>query len=270
MSRNNIAVIIEGAVYEKKLINSIRRHFFRGDNKTEYTVIPLPMSANLYILWKELRTDENLDIIELVRERNAEAARALEGKTRNDFSEVYMFFDYDKQQKNLPITDDVNQVLSQMLHTFNNETENGKLYISYPMAEAIRDAVPGSCKAFSESCYYNSIGSDYKTITGGNNNPLSHIGTYTVNRWADFINTYRGRLTCLIGNDELLTIADCKNYSTWQIYKLQKQSENNIGTVVLSAFAEFLIDYFNEDYLCEIIKLREFSFVNCKSKRIQP
>ena len=32
-----------------------------------------------------------------------------------------------------------------MLQSFDNETENGKLYISYPMVEALRDYKPGIC-----------------------------------------------------------------------------------------------------------------------------
>lgn len=32
-----------------------------------------------------------------------------------------------------------------MLVSFDNETENGKLYISYPMVEALRDFEEGKC-----------------------------------------------------------------------------------------------------------------------------
>lgn len=40
--------------------------------------------------------------------------------------------------------DDVDAIV-QMLKSFNNETENGKLYISYPMVEALRDYKSGVC-----------------------------------------------------------------------------------------------------------------------------
>ena len=64
--------------------------------------------------------------------------------TRDDFSEVYLLFDYDTHQTNLGRKDDVDAV-AQMLESFDNETENGKLYISYPMVEALRDYKPGIC-----------------------------------------------------------------------------------------------------------------------------
>lgn len=39
------------------------------------------------------------------------------------------------------------KILALMLETFNNETENGLLYISYPMVEAIRDIIIGECRS---------------------------------------------------------------------------------------------------------------------------
>lgn len=64
------------------------------------------------------------------------------GLSREDFSEVYLFFDYDAHQTNLgkAVNEDV---IRQMLESFDNETENGKLYISYPMVEALRDYQSG-------------------------------------------------------------------------------------------------------------------------------
>ena len=54
---------------------------------------------------------------------------------RSDVSEVYLFFDYDgHNNKTQDYTDDV---LKKMLEFFYDETDNGKLYISYPMIESI-------------------------------------------------------------------------------------------------------------------------------------
>ena len=54
-----------------------------------------------------------------------------------DFSEVYLFFDYDFQNKNLEL-EELNSQLREMLEFFSDETDNGKLYVSYPMIESIR------------------------------------------------------------------------------------------------------------------------------------
>lgn len=261
-----IAIIIEGEVYEKKIVNSIKRNFFSGNNKYSYTIISLPMASNIYVLWKELQSDKYLDIIELVRERTPKAQKALEGLTRDSFSEVYLFFDYDSQQNNLKLIEDADKVLLEMLDLFDNETENGKLYISYPMAEAIKDQTSGTCHTHSGSCFLPAICKNYKSISGANN-PLSHINNFTINKWADTICTYRGRLSCLLNKQSLLTINDCKEFTIKQIHEAQRFNETELkrGMEVLSAFPKFLIDYFKEDYLEKIISSREFTYPRCQS-----
>ena len=55
-------------------------------------------------------------------------------------------------QTNLGKEDDADAV-DQMLESFDNETENGKLYISYPMVEALRDYKPGLCGEMRSICW---------------------------------------------------------------------------------------------------------------------
>lgn len=52
-----------------------------------------------------------------------------------------------------------------MLESFNNETENGKLYISYPMVEALRDFEAGVCGKGQECYVPIEKLSDYKHIS---------------------------------------------------------------------------------------------------------
>ena len=95
----------------------------------------------VYMLWNKMATDDfYTDIIELARECSKTTEEALRGLDRDDFSEVYLFMDHDPQSRTqLGVGGDINCVMQEMLNTFDNETENGKLYISYPMIEAIRD-----------------------------------------------------------------------------------------------------------------------------------
>lgn len=92
------------------------------------------------------------DLIEVVREYNAEAAKVLKGYQRNDFMEIYLFFDYDGHQDNLSESEEsVGDILEEMLETFSEETDLGKLYINYPMVESLRDNNPPK----EELCYRN-------------------------------------------------------------------------------------------------------------------
>ena len=73
------------------------------------------------------------DIVSILRENNADLPSDIR---TSDFSEIYLFFDYDFQNTNLSSAE-MNARLEKMLALFNNETENGKLYVSYPMVESL-------------------------------------------------------------------------------------------------------------------------------------
>ena len=70
--RDYKAFIVEGVVREPQIIDNISKVFFAHGN---FKIITLPAEENIYMLWKKLKAD--------------------------DFSEVYLFFDYDMHQTNL-------------------------------------------------------------------------------------------------------------------------------------------------------------------------
>lgn len=145
MENNCIAVIYEGNKTERILIENLKKIFFL--NRANIVFVGFPAGQNIYMLWKQIQKDEyETDLIELIREYNKDAAEKLKGYSRDDFSEIYLFFDYDGHNCNLSATDpDGTAVLGEMLETFDNETELGKLYINYPMVEAIRDNKKEDC-----------------------------------------------------------------------------------------------------------------------------
>ena len=79
------------------------------------------------------------DIVSLLRERYAgkDDSPFTSDVKSSDFSEIFLFFDYDFQNKNLTLGQ-MNERLTQMLKMFSDETDAGKLYINYPMIEALR------------------------------------------------------------------------------------------------------------------------------------
>lgn len=90
--------------------------------------------AEIYQLYKVLKEEEpDFDLVELLKERNKENAELLREYNRDSFAYIYLFFDYDAHST--LASDDK---IEEMLDFFDNETENGLLYISYPMLEAIR------------------------------------------------------------------------------------------------------------------------------------
>lgn len=137
-----ILFVFEGAKREPALFQTIFHLFFPHAKDK----ILCSYNNNIYNLYKEMHPDEDVftqDIVSVLRQQ-------WQGKPNNpfkdinqtsDFSEVFLFFDYDchHQNKNQTLTvQQLNNRLKEMLAFFNNETENGKLYLNYPMIESIR------------------------------------------------------------------------------------------------------------------------------------
>ncbi len=130
-----ILFIFEGKKREPMLFDTMKRLFFR-----EGQSITCSFNNNIYQLYQDLQEmDEGADIVSVLREKNKdkEDSPFNEDTRTSDFSEIYLFFDYDFQNKNLTLGE-MNAQLKELLELFNDETDNGKLYINYPMIESIR------------------------------------------------------------------------------------------------------------------------------------
>ena len=132
-----IAIISEGEKTEKQIINNLENNFKNFSNK----IIFLSYKANIYSLFKEIEEDEDMDIISLLKEKQIKANKIrndvenidVSNINSDDISQIYLFFDYDGHTDNAS-----DEEIVKMLNKFDNETENGKLYISYPMVEALK------------------------------------------------------------------------------------------------------------------------------------
>lgn len=132
---NRIAVIYEGEKTERILFENIRTIFWK---KAEFHFISISAAQNLYMLWNRLKADDfETGVIDVLKESGVDIGEY----TGRDFAEIYLFFDYDGHQNNLKKDSELigDDVLFEMLDRLDNETEHGKLYINYPMIEAIRD-----------------------------------------------------------------------------------------------------------------------------------
>lgn len=131
-----ILFIFEGEKREPDLFRTLQELFF--PNKNEQIICSY--NNNIYQLYKDLEEyDGDGDIVSLLMEKfDGKLDNPLRGlSVAADISEIYLFFDYDFQNKNLTL-DQMNRQIKEMLALFDNETDNGKLYIDYPMVESIR------------------------------------------------------------------------------------------------------------------------------------
>lgn len=122
-------------VYEGKRetawFQSIKRLFLK-DEYVECFVV----DGTFHNLYKSL-VENGWDVVGAFRQiENRKGERNLSSYKESDFSEVYLFFDYDPHSRHS--IGALNSELCEMLAFFDNETENGKLYVNYPMIEALR------------------------------------------------------------------------------------------------------------------------------------
>ncbi|MCL6326880.1 hypothetical protein [Pectobacterium polaris] len=236
----HILFVFEGAKTEKIIVNSLLRFFLEDD---ERRVIKSSFNTDIYTLYKEIKDDEDLDIFSLIKERNAE----LNDYTRDMFSQVFLFFDYDGHSNSA--SDDK---IKKLLDFFCEETDKGKLYISYPMIESLKcisnlndeDAFYNYSYPISECSNFKNHVSEYAC------NSLIHFNYYTKKCWCSVIRLHCSKANFLLKGDKLFPTS---NIEQNDIFEIQKDNfivpDRKIS--VLGAFPFLLLDYFGATSLSE-------------------
>lgn len=130
-----ILFVFEGTRREPYIFGALKRLYW----SEEETVITA-YGCNIYALYNEMQDiGDGADIVDILRLKYKDSKEnPFDGIERSDvFSEKYLIFDYDFHDVSQQV-ESLNAKLEAMLQYFNEETENGKLYINYPMVEAIR------------------------------------------------------------------------------------------------------------------------------------
>ncbi len=265
MSKATIAFIVEGEAREPAIIRNMKSFFFKGD---QIKIITLSAAENIYMLWKTLKEDDfETDIIEVLRESSPEAAESLQGLSRENFAEIYLFFDYDGHQVNLGEGTDGRQVLTEMLANFDNETENGKLYISYPMVEALRDLADDGCAGYTECEIEQEKFNDYKRVSAANQR-MAQFDHYEINDWGRLLEVFAMRVSCLFGSETVLSFQEYRDtVNPGSIFEKQMRIQNGERVFILSAFPEFLLDYQREAFWRSKVRKTHNQRAKCNRSR---
>lgn len=247
-----IAIISEGEKTEKQIINNLQRNFPAFSNK----IIFLSYKTNIYKLFKEIERDEDIDIINLLKERQIKANEVREDVQEIDvsninsdnISQIYLFFDYDGHTDNAS-----DEEIVKMLNKFDNETENGKLYISYPMVEALKHIKKDNLDV-NNYLVKAKIRINYKNLVSLNTD-YENLVNLTKENWIFII--YENLKRCLF-------LFEIKNIN-YEIYskridqesifnkQLDKYISKEEKVLVLSAFPFFLIEYFGEEFFSLVV-----------------
>ena len=129
-----ILFIFEGSKFEPPLYEGIKSLFFPRSNDQ----VLCSFCSSIYTFYKRIKDEfgEFGDVVDILKTemKKVDPENEIFKYKSSDFESVYLFFDYDFYRGNL---DTKNQQVNELLEYFNEETENGKLFISYPMIESI-------------------------------------------------------------------------------------------------------------------------------------
>ena len=128
MSRKKILLVVEGAKQEVKLFNAL---FACYEPDLDYEIVSY--GTNIYELYERMFSEgiqDELFLLGVLKERALAKDRDLFDQ---DYSDVLLVFDFDPQDDRFS-----SDRLSEMQAYFNESTENGKLYVNYPMVEACK------------------------------------------------------------------------------------------------------------------------------------
>jgi hypothetical protein len=229
--------VFEGEVREKLFFQSLEKAFFDG----EQSRILVSFQNDIYELYKQLSADDDLDPFELIKELNpiAQGREPIASLRRDQISQIYLFFDMEPRDDQF----DGQKLLDMLVH-FDNETEHGKLFISYPMVEAIRDIDDHAGYLTRTVNLQECTGKTYKRLSckRGNKN---YQDARKIDRsgWQTLISANVQKANGLIyGNYSREPVVDQQPIAQAQLDDYLP----NETVAVLSAFPIFLADYFGK------------------------
>lgn len=230
---NIILLVFEGERTERIIWNSLREFHL---NDAQSPVVYGIYGGEIYSLFHKMEADPDLELFYLLKQ-DPRNAGLLDNISKDQVSEIYLFFDYDGHAP--AATDD--KLLS-MLEFFDEETENGKLYLSYPMVESLRhlhpdvhfDSLAVECKL--------KIG--YKNLVSKESLAAYHdVSSYTVSQWAHVLSEHCKKLNSLMVDQFSFPVEYFDQVSVFK-QQLNKFIVPVSKVSVLSAFPVFLLDYY--------------------------
>lgn len=251
-----ILIIVEGAQAEPKIIDNIKKIFL-----SDKIIVKILYGTSIYHLYKKIKKDEDMDIIEILKEMSNTNKNILKNISRRYVSSVFLFFDQDSHASNSS-----ESKLKELLEYFDNENDKGKLYVSYPMVEALRDINNLSYELVNQcDFYWNTIENiNYKSYATNKIRSISFLSVYqnyTIDIW-NIINKFNWTKANLLINkkfdlpsyNELITFTQERIYLE-QLKLMNASNDKNTKKIItLSAFSFFIANYLKREIIERTLK----------------
>lgn len=236
---DKILFIFEGEKTEKTFCKLLK-HYINN------SILEVSFCGNIYDFYELLNGEdgEYQEVIPLLKERTGN--ENIKKYSRDDFGNVYLFFDYDSHSTSFDI-----DKISRLVNYFDNETEHGKLFISYPMIESLKHIHDiNNIEDFISSKYNCQEGKKYKEHVNSNHAAVIHNSLSAKNPTQEYFEVWDKivEFHCCKANYIINGRSDYPQELLRQAEILDQQylvSESNQGSIyTLSSFPLVLLDYF--------------------------
>ena len=238
---SSILFVFEGKKTESKITNNLTQYFVN-----ENVNVQCAFCAEIYQLYDKILDDEDLDVFSVLKSQPQNSA-ILSPYNRSSFAEIYMFFDYDGHAPNAS-----DEKLRDLLHFFNEETDYGKLMISYPMVEAIKHLSPSI--VFRDLKVSGKEKVEYKDMVNSEGDKkFQNLAVLTKGKWLEIISAHLKKLGYIVNDDFAIPTAYIPQIDIFN-KQLEKYIDIDQTVAVLSAFPVFIFDYYGFEKIEEFIK----------------
>lgn len=242
---DNILFIFEGTRDEPKVFDALAD--FCSEDKFK-SAIKVTFCAEIYQLYRIITDPENedCDVIELLKERDG--CKLLADLDRESISEIYLFFDYDGHAQK---GKDLDHQIKELIEFFDDETENGKLFVSYPMVESIKHLEDGRC--FSSAFVPAKDNIKYKQIVNDKClKSLQDFKNVSESNWKLIVKNHNMKAQMIVNNKYAFPTELIEQIDVFES-QLTKfiEKENQVG--VLCGFPLLITHYFGVNKTLEML-----------------
>ena len=237
---NSILFVFEGEKTEKQITDNLTQ-FFVNEN----TNVKCAFCADVYQLYDKLCNDPDLDTFAILKNR-AQNTSILSSYNRTDFAEIYLFFDYDGHA---PQAND--NKIKDLVTFFDEETDTGKIYFSYPMVEAIKHL--SSSIDFKNLKVPATVNINYKSLVHSvGATHLKNLSALTEYNWKELIEMHLKKMNYIVNDFFTLPLSIISQLEIFS-NQLTKYIQKDSTVSVLSAFPIFIFDYYGYNKIIQIL-----------------
>ncbi len=235
MSNHHILFVFEGDT-EFQLVYSLNKYLVN-----ENILIKTAFCNDVYELYKEIAADPDLDTFLLIKglPHNREILKDFKS---SDFSEIYLFFDFDGHDNN---ADD--EKLAATIKFFSEETEMGKIFISYPMIESIKhvlniDKFKHLIVPAREHIHYK------KMVEVVIDESVRHFNRYDRETWKYLLKLHLMKMNFIVNGSYTVPQQKISQIEIFENQKI-KYIDKNSTVAVLNSIPAFILNYYKLTFI---------------------